>query len=75
MTISISVCRKSTVSLQSYAKVVATQLGLFAIDVARLQANDACNYCNLWLMRFSCHVLAGALCIPVFYIFVPRVRL
>ena len=65
----------STVSLQSYAKVVATQLGLFAIDVARLQANDACDYCNLWLMQFSCHVLAGALCIPVFYIFVPRVRL
>lgn len=65
----------STVSLQSYAKVVATQLGLFAIDVARLQANGPCDFCNLWIMQFVSHVGVCLACVPLFYLFVPRKKL
>lgn len=61
----------TVVSLQSYAKVVAIQLGLLSIDAARLQKNYSCDYCNLWVMQVIAHVVVCLLCIPIFYTYLP----
>lgn len=63
------------VSLQSYSRVVAIQLGLLAIELSRLQENGPCDFCDLWLIQMGSQVLLPLLCLPLLYNYIPKTKL
>jgi len=65
----------AVVSLQSYSRVAASQLGLLGIELANLQHQSPCDFCNLWIIQIVGQVALPMLMLPILYSFLPKIKL